>query len=215
MRKKIFGITTLVLLVLTILSTVLKSTVKTDTVTNFKQVKVTGQIEKETAIEYVFTPEDDIVGIKFLIATYGKIVTRGKLIVTIYDYKTNEEIARTEIKAENMWDNQFAFADTGQIETKDRKLRVTIIGRDFIKNRYVALWMGTSSLDEDAVTRINNSKNNENMIATTCYLVKDTPYTWELMLLTAVSFLMFIMQWNRKQLPLEERKNDGEQEENH
>lgn len=217
MRKKIFGIATLILLVLTILSTIIKSTVKTDTAIDYKQTKVTGFIERETEIEYVFTPKEDIVGMKFLIGTYGKKITKGKLIVTVYDYKTNEEIATANIEAENLRDNQFAFADTGLIETKDRKLKVTIHSNGFVKGRYIALWLGDNSLDEDGDTRINNRKNKENLIVTTCYLVKDTPYTWELVLLTAVCFLIFIMQWNGKsqQVPLKERKDDSEQEENY
>lgn len=218
MRKKIFGIATLVLLILTILSTIFKTTVKNDTAIEYEQTKVTGYIEKDTVIEYVFTPKEDIVGIKFLIGTYGKKITKGKLIVRVYDYESDEELAKADIEAADLRDNQFAFAGTGLLQTKDRKLRVTIIGRGFLKSRGVTLWMGDNPLDEDGVTKVDNKKDKNNLIATTCYLVKDTPYTWELLLLTAVSFLMFIMQWDsvsNQVVSTEERKNEGEQEENY
>ena len=196
MRKKILGIATLVLLALTILSAIFKTTVKNDTAIEDTQKKAVGYIEKDTEIEYVFTSEEDIVGIKLLIGTYGKKITRGKLIIRIYDYESDELLVKTDIESENLRDNQFAYADTGKLQTKDRKLKVMITGRDFFKSKGVTLWLGENTLDEYAVTRIDEQRQEDNLIITTCYLVKDTPYTWELLLLTAVCFLVFIMQWD-------------------
>lgn len=198
MCKKIFGIATLVLLLLTILSVVVKSTVRTDTTIGNTQTGIAGDIKKDTVIESVFTPKVDIVGLKFLFATYGKKITRGKLIVKIYDDKTNEQLAKTNIEAEHFKDNDFVFAKTGLLDTKGRKIRVTIEGRDFSESKYVTLWIGKNQIDKNLITNIDNKRISDNLIFTTTYLVKDNPYTWELVLLSTICFLMFVMQWDEK-----------------
>ncbi|MCI8669064.1 MAG: hypothetical protein HFI34_06030 [Lachnospiraceae bacterium] len=196
MRKKIFGIAVLVLLALTILSAIFKTSVKNDTSIEYTQKKAVGYVEKDTEIEYVFTPQEDIVGIKLLIGTYGKKITRGKLIIRIYDYESDELLVKTDIESENLRDNQFAYADTGKLQTKNRKLKVLITGREFWRSKGVTLWLGENSLDEYSVTKVDELRQKDELIITTSYLVKDTPYTWELLLLTAVCFLVFIMQWD-------------------
>lgn len=196
MRKKIFGIATLVLLALTILSAIFKTSVKNDTSIEYTQKKAVGYLEKDTEIEYVFTSEEDIVGIKLLIGTYGKKITRGKLIIRIYDYESDELLVKTDIEAEDLRDNQFAYADTGKLQTKDRKLKIMITGRDFWRSRGVTLWLGENSLDENSITRVDDLRQKDELVITTSYLVKDKPYTWELLLLTAVCFLVFIMHWD-------------------
>ena len=196
MRKKILGIATLVLLALTIVSAIFKTSVKNDTAIEYTPKEAVGYIEKDTEIEYVFTPEEDIVGIKLLIGTYGKKITRGKLIIRIYDHESDELLVKTDIDSEGLRDNQFAYADTGKLQTKARKIRVMITARDFWRSKGVTLWLGDNSLDEYSVTRVDDLRQEDDLIITASYLVKDTPYTWELLLLTAVCFLVFIMQWD-------------------
>lgn len=194
MRSKIAGVAVLIMLSFTILSRGWKKEVNSDTNFSYTNVKVSDFIEKDTKAEYIFTPEEDFDGIKLLVATYGRAVERGELLVAVFD-EEGRQLAETGIEAKKLWDNQFAYADTGHLHVKGTKLRVVITGRDFPEREGVVLWMGENSLDADSATIINGIEDADQIIASTYCKVESTPYTWELLLWTAVCFLVFVMQW--------------------
>lgn len=197
MGKYVLGLITLVLLLLTVLSVFVKSNVIGDTEIEYTMKKTAGYIKGDRLVEHVFTPDSDIAGLKFLLANYGERVEKGIITVTVVDYDTNEILAETEIEARKIQDNQFGYADTGVLRVKDRKLLIQIQGRRFIPGKYVTIWMGENSLNEDGVTYIDGNKMENTLIFTTLRCEKGNPYTWELLLGTTFSFFLFVMQWKR------------------
>lgn len=186
------------LLVLTILSMIFQPMARKDTEIKYKKKQVTGLLTEGSMIEYLFTPEEDIIGIKFMVATYEKEITSGKLTVAVFNHENNEGLSQIDIGKEELKDNRFVFADIGALKTKDRNIRIVITGSGFKEDEGVALYTGANSLDENAVTKVDGIEIDQDLIITTCYLAEaGGTFTWELLLLTAVSFLVAIMQWNR------------------
>ncbi len=119
------------------------------------------------------------------------------MTVTVLQYENNEVLSQVDIGTEQLRDNYFALVDTGELRTKDKKIRIVITGSGFKEDEGIVLYTGENSLDKDAVTKENGIEIEEDLIITTCYTAAEGRiYTWELLLLTAVSFLVFIMQWD-------------------
>lgn len=195
--KYLFGILTLVLMVATILSVVIKSPVIGDTKIEYTTKKTVGYLKSDRVVEYIFTPDSDIVGLKFLFATYKNVLTKGVVQVTVRNYSTNEVLAETEIDIKKIQDNQFTVAKTGILKVKGKRLLVQIKGKKFVPGRYVSLWMGTHSLAEGSSTYIDGKAQENPLIVTTMRCEDGTPYTWELLLLTTFCFFLFVMQWKK------------------
>ncbi len=77
MRKKISLLTVFVLLALTVASVIFQPTAKKVTQIQYMNKNVTGYITEDAMVEYIFTPENDIRGLKLLIATYEKKLPVG------------------------------------------------------------------------------------------------------------------------------------------
>ncbi len=196
MRRKISGAAVLILLVGTILSLVFEVPIREDADIKYMTTGVTDVIREGTEISYIVTLKEDIDGMKFLAATYLKKITKGKLNVRIFDEETGKKFAETNILAQKLRDNQFAFADTGHLKVKDKKIRIVITGIGFQEKENVSLWMGNSDLNADTITLVNGIREQENLIVITCYN-SGIHLTWEFLLVTAVFALIFIMQWEK------------------
>lgn len=195
--RTILGLITIALLVLTVLSVVIKSDVIGDTEIEYTTKKTVGYLKTGRVVEYSFTPDCDIAGLKILFATYKNILNKGTVLVTVLDYDTKTVLAKTEIDIKKIQDNQFAVADTGVLKVKDKKIVVQIEGHKFIPGKYISVWMGENSLSEDGRTYIDGELQENSLVLTTLRCEKGNPYTWELLLLTAFCFFLFVMQWER------------------
>lgn len=200
MHKRVFLIITVIMAIMAAVSFGIKTDVKVETKNNLANKTTCGKINSKRNIQYIFTPKENIVSFNILVGTYDKILEWGDLFINVYDYNTEKLIGKASVNARGFRDNQYIEAITGKMNVKDKKIIVEITGKGFNRNMNPTLWFGDNGLDEDSQTYIDGVKSKDQLIINTNYTVKETPYTFELILLTAFSFILYCCQTEEKKI---------------
>ena len=192
MQKGIFGILTVIFLLVTIVSVNFKTEVTSDTKIKYSNEDTCGPIGNDKKIEYIFTSDRDITGIKLYIATYGKKIRKGRLKLEVFDAGTNERLAQVSREAKYLENNKFVLFETGKLETKDRELRIEITASQFKDRAPVGIWIGSNDLDNYSKTYNTMGESiSKQLILTTTYATSKNLFTWELLLITLICFVCF------------------------
>lgn len=190
--KTTVGILTIVLLVMSILSTNIKNTVIDVADSDYTNSGNVGQIAEGTAVEYRYKASDETIeGYEFLFATYGEELTKGTVYMDVYDADTSKIICSGYIKADAIEDNELTPIKTERINLKNRDIRVILYCENFDPDKQVTLWLGKSSENEDGKTLVNGIALENNLLIFSRKVTKETPYTWDMILLTSISFVVF------------------------
>lgn len=190
--KTTVGILTIVLLVMSILSTNIKNTVIDVADSDYTNSGNVGQIAEGTAVEYRYKASDETIeGYEFLFATYGEELTKGTVYMDVYDADTSKIICSGYIEADAIEDNELTPIKTERINLKNRDIRVILYCENFDPDKQVTLWLGKSSENEDGKTLVNGIALENNLLIFSRKVTKETPYTWDMILLTSISFVVF------------------------
>lgn len=190
--KTTVGILTIVLLVMSILSANIKNTVIDVADSDYTNSGNVGQIAEGTAVEYRYKASDETIeGYEFLFATYGEELTKGTVYMDVYDADTSKIICSGYIEADAIEDNELTPIKTERINLKNRDIRVILYCENFDPDKQVTLWLGKSSENEDGKTLVNGIALENNLLIFSRKVTKETPYTWDMILLTSISFVVF------------------------
>lgn len=194
MHKKLVGMAiTIVLAILTMVSSVVKTQVQSDKNIRYKNTDIVGYMDLKARVRYTFTPTENINGIKVLVGTYGKKITKGRLMIIINDTKSGERLAKSSIPAIELHDNSFVAGYFDEIQTKDREITVEFRMVNMNESESITIWMGENSLDKEGITTFNKKNLSDDIIMTTCYREEKTPYSWELLLMTWIALMVTIL----------------------
>ncbi|MBD5135797.1 MAG: hypothetical protein HDT39_07530 [Lachnospiraceae bacterium] len=193
MKLKItFGILTIILFIMCIMSTGIKNTVIDVDDSDYTSSGNVGQIAEGTAVEYSYKASGETIeGYGFLFATYGEELTEGTIHMDVYDGDTTEVIASGQIQANTIEDGELASIKTERINLDNRNIRVILYCEDFDPDKLVTLWLGESSENEDGKTLLNGIALDNNLLIFSRKVKKEAPYTWDMILLTSICFVIF------------------------
>lgn len=193
MKLKItFGILTIIMIVMCIISTGIKNTVIDTEDSDYTISGNVGQIAEGTAVEYRYQASGETIeGYEFLFATYGEKLTEGTVCLEVYDGDTTELIADGQIQANAIGDNELTIIKTERINLDNRNIRVILYCEGFTQDKLVTLWLGRSSENEAGKTLVNGIGLENNLLIFSRKVTKEAPYTWDMILLTSVCFLIF------------------------
>lgn len=191
--KKILGILTILLLVLSGLSTQIKNTVVEVDDSDYTNSGNVGQIAEGTAVEYSYQASGEVVeGYEFLFATYGEKLRKGTIYLKVYDKDTKEELGSGQIQANTIEDNELTLIKTNRMNLGKREVRVILYCEDFETDKQVTLWLGNSKENEDGRTFVNGIPLDNNLLIFSMKVTKEAPYTWDMLLLTSICFVVFV-----------------------
>lgn len=129
-----------------------------------------------------------ICGIELEMATYQKIIQDGEFLVQLIDKKSNKILAQTTTTLSNMPDNStktIIFDDSIE-DSNDYFLRIQ--GVDI--SDAVAIWLDNGV---DYEVRYNDIVFSGILNAKILYESYDDPWTWQLIVLTLIVLLMYIL----------------------
>lgn len=191
-KKRISAIVLVTCIVITIISTGVKNTVVDCDNKEYSITGDLGELADGTVVEYSFKGNGETIqGLEFIFATYGKEIKKGVVKTEIYDKHTNKILGEGKIKASAIEDNQLTMLKTGTINLGKRNIRVVIYCEGFERNRLLTMWMGENSENKDGTTYVNGMRMKSNILAFRQVVTKEVPYTWDCILITSISFVVF------------------------
>ncbi|MDE5781050.1 MAG: hypothetical protein K2I03_06180 [Lachnospiraceae bacterium] len=193
MKLKItFGILTIILFIMCIMSTGIKNTVIDVADSDYTNSGNVGQIAEGTAVEYSYKASGETIeGYEFLFATYGEELKKGTIYMKVYDGDTTKEIGSGQIQANTIEDNELTPIKTERINLGKRNIRVILYCENFDPDKKVTLWLGKSSENEDGKTLVNGIALDNNLLIFSRKVTKEAPYTWDMILITSICFVIF------------------------
>lgn len=210
--KRISGIITALLLVLCIISTQIKNTIITSDTSDYTNSGNVGQLSEGTAVEFDYKANGETIrGYNLLFATYGEKITEGIVHINVYDKKSDKLLGSGKVNADAIEDNEMTLVKTGHINLKNKQVRVIIYCEGFSEDKLVTLWLGNSDENSDGETYVNGMRLDNNLLIFSQKVTKEAPYTWDIILLTSISFVVFCSA------PAKKKKDDqkGDKEEDH
>ncbi len=190
--KKILGIICIVMAVLCLVSTQVKTAVYNIDDSEYSVEGNAGIIKNDTVIEYVYSASGDTVaGYEFMFATYGKKPTSGRILLDVFDDDTNELLGSGSVKAERIEDNEMVLIKTKRIKTGDRKIRLVISAGDLKNDEKITLWLGKNDENKKSVTLIDGDREEDNLLVFSRIESKQAPYVWDMVLITAICFAVY------------------------
>lgn len=193
MKLKItFGILTIILFIMCVMSTRIKNTVIDVADSDYTNSSNVGQIAEGTAVEYRYQASDETIeGYEFLFATYEEELTKGTIYMEVYDGDNTEMIAKGQVQADTIEDGQLTPIKTERVDLDNRNIRVILYCEGFELDKQVTLWLGKSSENKDGKTFINGIALENNLLIFSRKVTKEAPYTWDMILLTSICFVVF------------------------
>ena len=174
------------------MSTGIKNTVIDVADSDYTNSGNVGQIAEGTAVEYSYKASGETIeGYEFLFATYGEELKKGTIYMKVYDGDTTKEIGSGQIQANTIEDNELTPIKTERINLGKRNIRVILYCENFDPDKKVTLWLGKSSENEDGKTLVNGIALDNNLLIFSRKVTKEAPYTWDMILITSICFVIF------------------------
>lgn len=190
--KSIFGILTIILLIMCVLSAGIKNTSVGVDESNYTNSTDVGHFSEGTAVEYRFKATGETIeGYGFLFATYGEELSKGRVCMNIYDSDTGKVIADGYIRADTIEDNKINIIKTKRINLGRRNIRVILYCEDFEPDELMTLWLGENSENGEGETFVNGIPLENNLLIFGNKVTKEALYTWDVALLASLSFVVF------------------------
>lgn len=191
--KRISAIVVIILIVITAMSTSWKNTVVSCNDKGYEISGDLGKLTEATVVEYNYKAEGETIsGFEMIFATYGEQLKEGTVHVEVYEKGDKTLLGEGTIKASTIEDNELTKVKLNKkICLKNKEVRVIIYCEDFDKDKLLTMWMGEAEENEDTTTYVNGMKMKSSLLVFRQVEKKDAPYTWDLILITSMSFVVF------------------------